>query len=49
MLELHPWGNDLWQPTFYLAQIVWECIGKVIVSAEQLWIGYNKCPQIYLN
>ena len=30
----HPWGNDLWQPTFYLAQIVWECIGKVIVSAR---------------
>ena len=30
----NPWGHDLFQPSHYLADIVWECISKVIVSAR---------------
>lgn len=30
----NPWGHDLFEPSHYLADIVWECISKVIVSAR---------------
>lgn len=29
-----PWGHDLFEPSHYLADIVWECISKVITSAR---------------
>jgi len=30
----NPWGHDLFEPSHYLADIVWECISRVIVSAR---------------
>jgi DNA-directed RNA polymerase len=30
----NPWGHDLFEPSHYLADIVWQCISEVIVSAR---------------
>lgn len=32
----NPWDNDLYKPAAYLAEIVWECISKVISSAREV-------------
>tara|TARA_R100001460_G_scaffold3427_1_gene10402 strand:- start:7101 stop:9527 length:2427 start_codon:yes stop_codon:yes gene_type:complete len=31
---LSPWGHDLFEPSHYLADIVWACISKVITAAR---------------